>query len=103
MNENLFDYLKDKLNLSEGALEMTQYKGGYSNLTYLIKIGKQEFVLRRPPLGKKISKAHDMVREFRILEALQKAGYSKIPKPILCCEDEVIIGAPFFLMEKVFQ
>lgn len=101
MDENLGKYLKDRLNLSAGNVEMIQYKGGYSNLTYLIRIDQQEFVLRRPPLGKKISKAHDMVREFRILEALQKAGYSKIPKPMLCCEDEAVIGAPFFLMEKV--
>jgi aminoglycoside phosphotransferase (APT) family kinase protein len=99
--EKLLDFLRQSLELPDKPMELIQYKGGYSNLTYLLKIGDKEMVLRRPPLGKKISKAHDMAREFRILEALQKAGYTKIPKPLLCCEDESIIGAPFFLMEKV--
>jgi aminoglycoside phosphotransferase (APT) family kinase protein len=49
----------------------------------------------------KIAKAHDMIREFRVLQALEKAGYTKMPHPISACEDESIIGAPFFLMEKV--
>ena len=58
-------------------------------------------MLRRPPHGLKIAKAHDMIREFRVLQALEKAGYTKMPHPISCCEDESVIGAPFFLMEKV--
>jgi len=99
--EKLFNFLKNNLNVPNEPLELIQYKGGYSNLTYLLKIGENEMVLRRPPMGKKISKAHDMVREFKILEALKKVGYTKIPTPILSCEDEAIIGAPFFLMEKV--
>jgi len=99
--ENLLHFLQQTLDLPDAPLELTQYKGGYSNLTYLLKVGEMEMVLRRPPLGKKISKAHDMIREFKILEALQQAGYTKIPKPILSSEDESIIGAPFFLMEKV--
>jgi aminoglycoside phosphotransferase (APT) family kinase protein len=49
----------------------------------------------------KIAKAHDMIREFRVLQALEKAGYTKMPHPISACEDESILGAPFFLMEKV--
>ena len=99
--ENLFPYLETKLNLDPQSTVISQFKGGYSNLTFLINSPDGEFVLRRPPLGMKISKAHDMVREYRILEALDKAGYEKIPKPVLCCEDETVIGAPFFIMEKV--
>ncbi|PSL07381.1 phosphotransferase family protein [Cecembia rubra] len=99
--EGIFPFLTSKLNLDPNSTVITQFKGGYSNLTYLITSPDGEFVLRRPPLGLKISKAHDMVREFRVLQALQKAGYEKIPKPILCCEDEGVIGVPFFLMEKV--
>jgi len=57
--------------------------------------------LRRPPFGEKIAKAHDMGREFAILQGLKKAGYTKSPTPILFCEDESIFGAPFFLMEFV--
>lgn len=94
-------FLEDKLALNTKNMSISQFKGGYSNLTYLLKTKEKEFVLRRPPLGKKISKAHDMIREFKVLEALQQAGYKKIPMPILSCEDEAIIGSPFFIMEKV--
>lgn len=99
--EKLSTFLRNKLDVPNEPLALIQYKGGYSNLTYLLKIGEKELVLRRPPMGMKISKAHDMGREFKILEALKKAGYTKIPNPILSCDDETVIGAPFFLMEKV--
>ncbi len=99
--ENIIPYLSDKLNLDTQNIQFDQFKGGFSNITYSLTSGNRDLVLRRPPLGLKINKAHDMVREFRILIALQKAGYAKIPKPIICCEDESVIGAPFFIMEKV--
>ena len=98
---NVIPYLSEKLDLTPSQITIEKFEGGFSNLTYQIKTDQGDFVMRRPPLGLKISKAHDMVREFRILEGLEKAGYSKIPKPILCCEDESIIGAPFFIMQKV--
>jgi aminoglycoside phosphotransferase (APT) family kinase protein len=94
-------YISEHLGINPSQVSITQFPGGFSNLTYSIKLDELELVLRRPPFGAKISKAHDMVREFSILEALQKAGYHKIPKPILCCQDESILGAPFFVMEKV--
>lgn len=99
--ENLFPYLESHLGIHVTDTVITQFKGGYSNLTFLIHSPIGDWVLRRPPLGLKITKGHDMVREYRILEALKKAGYAKIPDPILCCEDESVIGAPFFIMEKV--
>ena len=83
------------------SVELTAFPGGFSNLTYQVSAGEKTYVLRRPPHGLKIAKAHDMIREFRVLQALEKAGYTKMPNPISCCEDEAIIGAPFFLMEKV--
>lgn len=100
-HEKLYNYLQQKLDVHNEPLELIQFKGGYSNLTYLLKIGQLELVLRRPPLGMKISRAHDMIREYNILEALKKTGYTKIPNPIHSCVDETIIGAPFYLMEKV--
>ncbi|WP_373521854.1 phosphotransferase family protein [Aquiflexum sp.] len=99
--ETLLPYLETQLGLDSTSTVISQFKGGYSNLTFLINSPSGEYVLRRPPLGLKISKAHDMVREYKVLEALKKAGYSKVPNPILCCEDENIIGSPFFIMEKV--
>ncbi len=83
------------------SVDITAFPGGFSNLTYEVQVGESSYVLRRPPHGLKIAKAHDMIREFRVLQALEKAGYSKMPHPISACEDESIIGAPFFLMEKV--
>lgn len=70
-------------------------------MTFLVETPSTKLILRRPPFGEKIAKAHDMGREFRILKSLHKAGYSKSPQPILFCEDELIFGAPFFLMEYV--
>jgi aminoglycoside phosphotransferase (APT) family kinase protein len=87
--------------LGVSSLEITAFPGGFSNLTYQVQVGDASYVLRRPPHGLKIAKAHDMIREFRVLQALEKAGYTKMPHPISACEDESIIGAPFFLMEKV--
>lgn len=99
--EGLLPYLEDNLGLEQKSTTLVQFKGGYSNLTYLITSADKQYVLRRPPLGLKISKAHDMVREFKVLKALEKAEFSKIPKPIICCEEDTVIGAPFFIMEKV--
>ena len=99
--EKLPAYLSAQWFIPIPELHIKAFKGGFSNLTYLIESESFSYVLRRPPFGDKISKAHDMVREFKILEALEKAGYDKIPKAILCCEDESILGAPFFIMEKV--
>jgi len=99
--EKLSAYLSAQWSIPINNLEIKAYKGGFSNLTYLIESESFSYVLRRPPFGNKISKAHDMVREYKILLALEKAGYVKIPKGVLCCEDESIIGAPFFIMEKV--
>ena len=94
-------FLKENGFENADEISLEQFKGGFSNLTYLLKLNDQDFVLRRPPMGAKISKAHDMLREFKVIQSLEKAAYSKTPKPILACEDPHIIGAPFFLMEKV--
>jgi aminoglycoside phosphotransferase (APT) family kinase protein len=83
-----------------GSLLMQQFPSGYSNLTYLLRFGERELVLRRPPFGAKIKTAHDMAREYRILSSLIRA-YPKVPRPLLYCDDESIIGAPFYVMERV--
>lgn len=94
-------YLVEKLFGDAESIEISQISGGYSNLTFLIQSPKGKFALRRPPFGEKISKAHDMEREYNILNSLNKAGYSKSPKPVFFCEDSDIFGAPFFVMEFV--
>jgi aminoglycoside phosphotransferase (APT) family kinase protein len=97
----LKEYLATPLNYPSEQIQITQLPGGYSNLSFLVESPAQKLILRRPPFGEKIAKAHDMGREFAILQGLKKAGYTKSPTPILFCEDESIFGAPFFLMEFV--
>lgn len=92
-------YLQQELGL-RGALEIKQFPGGFSNLTYLLRAEDKEFVLRRPPFGANIKSAHDMGREYTALSHLQPV-YNKAPRPLLYCEDDSLIGAPFYVMERV--
>src|SRR5215210_2496427 len=85
--------------LPEDELEVKQFPSGASNLTYLVKIGDWEGVLRRPPLGPVPPKAHDMGRESKILMRLHGA-YPLAPEPYFFTDDESVIGAPFYVMER---
>jgi aminoglycoside phosphotransferase (APT) family kinase protein len=96
----LASYLKQHLTALDGPLIVEQFPSGFSNLTYLIRIGEREVVLRRPPVGAKIKTAHDMLREYRILSHLFPF-YRKVPLPLLYCDDISVIGAPFYVMERV--
>ncbi|SLM28402.1 conserved hypothetical protein; putative phosphotransferase [Desulfamplus magnetovallimortis] len=92
-------FLMENVDGLSGELTVEQYPGGFSNLTYLLRMGDKEMVLRRPPVGAKIKAAHDMVREYRILSAIYP-NFPYCPKPLACSDDESIIGAPFYVMEK---
>lgn len=83
-----------------GDVEVLQFPGGHSNLTYLVKLGGVEYVLRRPPFGSKVKSAHDMGREARILSRLAPV-WPKVPRPVAFCEDEGVIGARFYVMERM--
>jgi aminoglycoside phosphotransferase (APT) family kinase protein len=96
----LESYLKKQIPDLRGALQIQQFPSGYSNLTYALQFDNRELVLRRPPFGAKIKTAHDMAREYRILSSLIQT-YPKVPQPLLYCDDESIIGAPFYVMERV--
>lgn len=85
--------------LPAGEIAIEQFPAGSSNLTYLIRIGEDEYVLRRPPFGNTVRSAHDMGREFNVLSKLS-AVYTPAPKPLLFCDDETIIGSEFYLMER---
>ncbi|MDD2604463.1 MAG: phosphotransferase family protein [Desulfobacteraceae bacterium] len=97
--ERIGAYLARTLDL-EGPPTIRQFPGGYSNLTYFIAAGGRELVLRRPPFGTKAAKAHDMGREYRILKALRPV-YPYVPEALAYCEDPAVIGAPFYLMERI--
>ncbi len=97
----LTSFLQQALDMPGASLEVEQFPSGYSNLTYLLKLGEKELVLRRPPVGaENISKGHDMGREYKVL-SLVNPVYPKAPKPIAYSEDTSIIGAPFYVMERV--
>ncbi|SFJ16326.1 phosphotransferase family protein [Thermoflavimicrobium dichotomicum] len=85
--------------LSEKPMQVKQCSAGYSNLTYLIRIGDWEGVLRRPPFGTIPPKAHDMEREYRILKKLHLV-FPLAPKPYLYCEDPEIMDKHFYIMER---
>lgn len=93
-------YLRDHLPEADGGVEVRQFPRGFSNLTYLVRAGGREMVLRRPPFGAQVRGGHDVVREHGILAALHPV-WPKAPGPILCCADESVLGAPFYLMERV--
>ncbi|MGW1059775.1 phosphotransferase family protein [Micromonospora rubida] len=86
--------------LAAAPLRARLIAGGKSNLTYLLRSGGHEVVLRRPPLGHVLATAHDMAREHRIISALAPTAVP-VPEALLFCPDTDVIGAPFYLMEKV--
>src|SRR5690349_7921727 len=98
--QQLYEYLSAHLPDLTAPLVVEQFPSGFSNLTYLLRSGDRELVLRRPPVGAKIKTAHDMSREYRILSHLYPV-YKKVPQPRLFCEDESILGAPFYVMERI--
>ncbi len=86
----------------EAITAISQFPGGYSNLTYFLKTANKEYVLRRPPFGAKdIKGGHDMGREYKILSAVKSVGYAKVPTPIIFTENESVMGCPFYIMERV--
>jgi aminoglycoside phosphotransferase (APT) family kinase protein len=92
-------YLRAHLPGAEGPLSVRQFGGGKANLTYLLRFGSSEFVLRRPPLGPIPPGAHDMRREHRVLSVLYRR-YPLAPKSLLLYEDDSIIGAVFVVEER---
>jgi aminoglycoside phosphotransferase (APT) family kinase protein len=83
-----------------GPVQVEPFPSGFSNLTYLGRAGGRSLILRRPPFGVSIATAHDMGREYRILSRLHPV-YAKAPRPLAYCDDPTVLGAPFYLMERV--
>src|SRR6266851_3594887 len=78
---------------------VAQFPGGHSNLTYLLRFGDADVVVRRPPFGPVPPTAHDMAREFRWLAAMHRV-FPLAPRPYLLCEDLDVIGSVFYAMER---
>ncbi|WP_306319313.1 MULTISPECIES: phosphotransferase family protein [unclassified Streptomyces] len=91
---------RERPGLVAGPLSGRLIEGGRSNLTYQVSDGATKWVVRRPPLGHVLATAHDMKREHRVIAGLHPTNVP-VPEPVLLCEDEDVIGAPFYVMEFV--
>ncbi|MEU5916501.1 phosphotransferase family protein [Streptomyces sp. NPDC047141] len=91
---------RERPGLVSGPLEARLIEGGRSNLTYAVTDGAGRWVVRRPPLGHVLATAHDMRREHRVISALHTTDVP-VPGTVLLCEDESVLGAPFYVMEFV--
>ncbi|MFI1682766.1 MULTISPECIES: phosphotransferase family protein [unclassified Streptomyces] len=91
---------RERPGLVGGPLSARLIEGGRSNLTYAVTDGTSRWVVRRPPLGHVLATAHDMKREHRVIAALHPTDVP-VPAPVLLCEDDTVIGSPFYVMEFV--
>ena len=98
--DRLRQHLEPVLGAKVNDLQVRQFPGGHSNLTYLLSSGTEQWVLRRPPFGSTVKSAHDMSREYKILSALKDVfPYSPVPSHF--CDDHDVIGCDFYLMSYI--
>lgn len=98
--DNLADYLRSQFGSSIDALSAVEFSGGASNPTYLVSTNQGKHVLRSKPVGKLVSNAHAIDREYRVMTALGKTDFP-VPKTAFYCDDTEIIGAEFYLMQYI--
>ncbi len=96
---SLADWLRGRIEGVDRGIAVEQFPSGHSNLTYLLRIDGREYVLRRSPVGPVAPKAHDMAREFRVLQLLHP-HFPEAPAVFDLCEDSTVLGAVFYLMER---
>ncbi len=95
--ESVVRFFRERVPGADAALSFELISGGRSNLTYLVRGGGREWVLRRPPLGHVLPTAHDMAREFRVLSGIAMTDVPA-PRPIALCEDASVNDYPFYVM-----
>ncbi len=93
-------YLEPMIPGITDGLEVRQFEGGQSNPTFVLQVGERAFVLRKQPPGELLPSAHQVDREYRVMDALYGTGVP-VPKMIVSCEDTDVIGTKFYVMEKV--
>lgn len=96
--DRLEAHLRQVLDL-DGPFSARRFSNGAANLTFLVRFGEQELVVRRPPFGVIAPGAHDMSREFRVLSRLWRV-YDRAPRARLFCDDHEVFGADFFVMDR---
>ena len=97
-SDNVSRFFRDHVPGGDCDLHFELISGGRSNLTYLVRGGTQQWVLRRPPLGHVLPTAHDMAREYRVLSALAGTDVPA-PRPFALCEDATVNDMPFYVMQ----
>jgi aminoglycoside phosphotransferase (APT) family kinase protein len=100
VRQPLEEHLAEHLPGRSREIELERIGEGHSNVTYLVRRGEERFVLRRPPRPPLPPSAHDVLREWRLLDAIKDADV-RTPRTLLACADEDVIGAPFYIMEYV--
>ncbi len=95
----LTTYLADALGPAE-EVALERHDAGHSNETFFLSWGERDLVVRRPPRGTTADTAHDVLREYRVLDALQETDV-RVPGTVLCCADRSVIGAEFYVVERV--
>ena len=98
--ERLGPWIADQVPGTSGTVEVTQLAGGSSNLTFRVRDGEHDWVLRRPPLHGVLATAHDMGREHRVQAALAATDVP-VAGQVAECTDDSVIGAPFYLMQRL--
>ena len=93
-------WMKEQVAGFHGPLTVSQFKGGQSNPTYRLDTPTRAYVLRRKPPGRLLPGAHAVEREYRVISALGAAGFA-VPPVHGLCEDESVIGTPFYVMDLV--
>ncbi len=96
----LAGYLRQTLGDFPGDFQVGQFGYGQSNPTFIITTKEKDYVLRKKPPGKLLPSAHAVEREYRLLKALSRSDVP-VPETYLLCEDDSVIGTPFYLMEKL--
>ncbi|MEO8010166.1 MAG: phosphotransferase family protein [Dokdonella sp.] len=93
-------FLREHIDGLDGAPAISQFAGGASNLTYLVRYANRDLVLRRPPFGAHAKSAHNMLREARIMRAL-KPVYAHLPEVLALGENTDVIGCEFYVMQRI--
>jgi aminoglycoside phosphotransferase (APT) family kinase protein len=93
-------WLAENVDGYAGPLTVEQFNGGQSNPTYRLRTPGRDYVLRRKPGGSLLKGAHAIEREYRVMSALAQTGFP-VARPYGLCEDESVIGTPFFVMEMI--
>jgi aminoglycoside phosphotransferase (APT) family kinase protein len=96
--EALADYLESALGPAD-QFEIDRHQQGHSNETLFVTWGDQDLVLRRPPPGETADTAHDVLREYRVMDALQATDV-RVPRTVLASDDQSVVGSDFYLMER---